>query len=119
MLDADEQGAGSRDDADGNCSVAVNQGSCPGIEQPAASGRHTNPSHAAQARHDRFQSKLVLGPASGMQRGGSAKDIVPQKRTPLEEQVYELKRKHPGVLLVIEVGQDPALIVISTHFVFC
>ncbi|KAK9916549.1 hypothetical protein WJX75_003960 [Coccomyxa subellipsoidea] len=79
--------------------------SSPDRDQPGVSGRSAPVSGAAQARrHERFQNKLVLGPASGLQKRGSAVDIVPQKRTPLEDQVYELKRKHPGVLLVIEVG---------------
>jgi hypothetical protein len=59
---------------------------------------------AAAARHERFQNKLVLGPASGLDRRRSAQSIVAQKPTPLEEQVYELKRSHPGILLMIEVG---------------
>ena len=61
------------------------------------------------ARHQRFQNKLVLGPASGLERD---KTVVPQKTTPLEDQVYALKRKHPGILLLIEVC-SPHLITTS------
>lgn len=63
------------------------------------------PAHDPHVRHERFQNKLVLGLASGLDRGRSSQGIVPQKPTPLEEQVFELKRKHPGVLLMIEVHQ--------------
>ena len=100
-----EQGRAPGGDADVHCSVDLLGSPSPGREQPGASGRSAALSDADQAmRHLRFQNKLVLGPASGLQKRGSAVDIVPQKRTPLEEQVYELKRKHPGVLLVIEVS---------------
>lgn len=63
-------------------------------------GRAKEASHTRDARHQRFQNKLVLGPASGLERD---KTVVPQKTTPLEDQVYALKRKHPGILLLIEV----------------
>ena len=63
-------------------------------------GRAQAASYNKDARHHRFQNKLVLGPASGLERD---KTVVPQKTTPLEDQVYALKRKHPGILLLIEV----------------
>ena len=93
-------------DADVHCSVDVRPASVTDTQQTLASARRTAPPYDAQARHERFLNKLVLGPASGLQKRGSAADIVPQKRTPLEDQVYELKRKHPGVLLAIEVCQS-------------
>ena len=69
----------------------------------AATGRARGASaEDAAARHERFQNKLVLGAGAG-RRGGGAEDIVPQPRTPLEQQVDALKRKHPGMLLLIEV----------------
>ena len=72
-------------------------------ERPPASVRARGATaEDAAARHQRFQNKLVLGTGVG-RRGGGAEDIVPQPRTPLEEQVYALKRKHPGMLLLIEV----------------
>jgi hypothetical protein len=76
-------------------------------QQPAGSSGRTG-GMSAQDRHERWQSKLVHGTPAG-RRGGSAADIVPQKRTPLEEQVYALKRKHPGVLLVIEARAPPLI----------
>lgn len=100
-----ERGSVSGEVADVHCSTDLRGSSSPDRDQPGVSGRSAPVSGAAQARrHERFQNKLVLGPASGLQKRGSAVDIVPQKRTPLEDQVYELKRKHPGVLLVIEVS---------------
>lgn len=104
------EGVAQKEDADVHCSVDVRCASAPDIQQPQTSIRSTVPSYNAQARHERFQNKLVLGPASGLQKRGSAADIVPQKRTPLEDQVYELKRKHPGVLLAIEVCQSVLLV---------
>ena len=71
-------------------------------------------SYSKDARHQRFQNKLVLGPASGLERD---KTVVPQKTTPLEDQVYALKRKHLGILLLIEVcsRSTPPAIAYQTH----
>ena len=69
-------------------------------EEPGRSSRAHPTSCDKEARHNRFQNKLVLGPASGLERD---KTVVPQKTTPLEDQVYALKRKHPGILLLVEV----------------
>ena len=69
-------------------------------EEPGRSSRAPPISCDKEARHSRFQNKLVLGPASGLARD---KTIVAQKTTPLEDQVYALKRKHPGILLLVEV----------------
>ncbi|KAK9814927.1 hypothetical protein WJX73_002195 [Symbiochloris irregularis] len=52
--------------------------------------------------HQRFQNKLVLG--HGNRKHADSSTIVPQKHTPLELQVVDLKKRHPGVLLAIEVG---------------
>ncbi|KAK9827992.1 hypothetical protein WJX81_005994 [Elliptochloris bilobata] len=59
----------------------------------------------AVARHERFQRKLAQGPA-GRRRGGepTAAAVRPAKLTPMAAQVQELQRRHPGVLLIIEVG---------------
>ena len=56
-----------------------------------------------QDMHERFQKKLVEGTESAMgyHRPG-AREIQPQKHTPLELQVVELKKRYPGFLLVIE-----------------
>ena len=101
-------------DANGHDLPAAEAGRCaPACMHPAAaaerhqqqaglSGRTAAGVLPADERHERWQSKLVHGtPAS--RRGATAADIVPKKHTPLEEQVYALKRKHPGVLLIIEV----------------
>lgn len=72
-------------------------------EEPGRSIRAHPISCDKEARHSRFQNKLVLGPASGLERD---KTVVPQKTTPLEDQVYALKRKHPGILLLVEVCPD-------------
>lgn len=72
-----------------------------GRKAPVTSRRTQPASYDKEARHGRFQNKLVLGPASGLERD---KTVVPQKTTPLEDQVYALKRKHPGILLLIEVS---------------
>ncbi len=74
------------------------QPSCRAI--PVTTGRSKPALYNKDAQHQRFQNKLVLGPASGLERD---KTVVPQKTTPLEDQVYALKRKHPGILLLIEV----------------
>ena len=71
-------------------------------QQAGPSGRRATGALAPEERHERWQSKLVHGTPTS-RRGATAADIVPQNRTPLEEQVHALKRKHPGVLLVIEV----------------
>ena len=65
-----------------------------GTSSSAQPGR---PRYSVDAQHERFQNKLVLGPWD------RDKTVVPQKTTPLEDQVYALKRKHPGILLLIEV----------------
>ncbi|KFM28546.1 DNA mismatch repair protein Msh3 [Auxenochlorella protothecoides] len=63
--------------------------------------------------HDRFQRKLVSGQAATRgERAAEAKQSVTvtgtpppgAKLTPLEQQVTDLKRQHPGVLLVVECG---------------
>mmetsp|Transcript_23727 Transcript_23727/g.51829 ORF Transcript_23727/g.51829 Transcript_23727/m.51829 type:complete len:244 (+) Transcript_23727:141-872(+) len=47
---------------------------------------------------ERNENDEASGDASAGAKGSDSKD------TPLEKQVVELKRKHPGVLLLIEVG---------------
>lgn len=68
--------------------------------------------HAADQAglHDRFQRKLVSGMAitrrerAEEQRQACAMEPAPgAKLTPLEQQVFDLKRQHPGVLLIVEV----------------
>ena len=67
--------------------------------QPGAAKQVPPPRPGA---HQRFQNKLVLGIGNRKAAGKDA--IVPQKHTPLELQVVELKDKHAGVLLAIEVS---------------
>lgn len=68
--------------------------------------------HAAQQqipprvgqRHYRFQQKLVIG--AGNRNEGTAKAtsaVTKPKYTPLELQIVDLKDKHPGILLIVEV----------------
>lgn len=68
--------------------------------------------HAAQQqvpprvgqRHHRFQQKLVIG--AGNKHEGTAKAmsaVIKPKYTPLELQIVDLKDKHPGILLIVEV----------------
>ena len=55
-------------------------------------------------RHQRFQQKLVIGAgnkAEGNARGAAA--VTKPKYTPLELQIVELKDRHPGILLIVEV----------------
>ena len=59
-------------------------------------------------RHQRFQRKLVVG--AGNKPEGQAKGmpaVTKPKYTPLELQIVELKDKHPGVLLIVEVTKPP------------
>ena len=51
-------------------------------EEPGRSSRGHPISCDKEVRHSRFQNKLVLGPASGLERD---KTVVPQKTTPLED----------------------------------
>ncbi len=60
------EGGAPKEDADVYCSVDVRCASPTDMQQTRASAKSTAPSYNAQARHERFQSKLVLGPASGL-----------------------------------------------------
>ena len=51
-----------------------------------------------------LQAKLIHGKSK---RQAGSDSIVPQKHTPLELQVVEFKKKHPGILLIIEVVKSP------------
>jgi DNA mismatch repair protein MSH3 len=83
-------------------------------DQPAAHPTSDSDSHAAQpssrsaasiparhaGRHLRFQQKLARPSPKEPAAGESAPK---QPFTPLELQIVDLKRRHPGVLLVVEV----------------
>lgn len=74
------------------------------LEPRADQNHHAPPPNRPRRpdNHQRFQNKLVLGIGNRKQQDRSS--IVPQKHTPLELQVVELKENNPGVLLAIEVG---------------
>lgn len=58
------------------------------------------------ARHQRFQNKLVIGRGNSKRDAAAPADVgaAKPKYTPLELQIVALKRKHPNVLLIVEVG---------------
>lgn len=86
-------------------SAHTSRGSTP----QAAGNTHTSQVPArVEHRHQRFQQKLVIGAGNkpeGPARGMPA--VTKPKYTPLELQIVELKDKHPGVLLIVEVTKLP------------
>lgn len=88
----------------GDAHVAGNPSTA--VPQPAklAAGPKQAPT---KDNHQRFQNKLVHG--IGNRKHGDSNTIVPQKHTPLELQVVDLKQKHPGVLLAVEVRSPSSL----------
>ena len=58
------------------------------------------------ARHQRFQNKLVIGRGNSKRDTAAPADVgaAKPKYTPLELQIVALKREHPNVLLIVEVG---------------
>ncbi|KAL0026611.1 hypothetical protein WJX77_010338 [Trebouxia sp. C0004] len=76
--------------------------------QPASAARESHPTQAparVEQRHQRFQQKLVIG--AGNKPEGHSKSmpaVTKPKYTPLELQIVDLKDRHPGVLLIVEVG---------------
>ena len=58
------------------------------------------------ARHQRFQNKLVIGRGNSKRDAAAPVDVgaAKPKYTPLELQIVTLKHKHPNVLLIVEVG---------------
>lgn len=58
-----------------------------------------------EQRHQRFQQKLVVGAGNKAEQGHARgmPAVTNPKYTPLELQIVELKDKHPGVLLIVEV----------------
>ena len=58
------------------------------------------------ARHQRFQNKLVIGRGNSKRDAAAPADAgaAKPKYTPLELQIVALRRKHPNVLLIVEVG---------------
>ena len=72
--------------------------------QPHHPSQHSVPARVEQ-RHQRFQQKLVMGAGNRTYRETQKLDAITKpKYTPLELQIIELKEKHPGVLLVVEVS---------------
>lgn len=79
-------------------------------EVGAPAGQPAQPAAGQAELHDRFQRKLVSGMAitrkerAEEQRQACSTEPAPgAKLTPLEQQVFDLKRQHPGVLLIVEV----------------
>ena len=74
-----------------------------GLQQPAPATEAAIPARL-EHRHQRFQQKLVVGAGNKAER--HARGIpaaVKPKYTPLELQIVELRERHPGVLLIVEV----------------
>lgn len=77
--------------------------SCPtNSGSPAQPMRSINDPETAAKRHERFVEKFAQMEREREQK--RRRVDTPQAYSPLELQVLELKRKHPGVLLAIEVG---------------
>ena len=70
-------------------------------QQPS---QHPVPARIEQ-RHQQFQQKLVMGAGNRTYRETQKLNAITKpKYTPLELQIVELKEKHPGVLLIVEVS---------------
>ena len=87
--------------------VALEEGKPPPADVLLPSRAASNEEERARL-HERFQNKLVGGHAAGQEGRAAARAaaLVPQphaKLTPLEQQVTDLKRQNPGILLVVEV----------------
>lgn len=66
--------------------------------------QHPVPARVEQ-RHQQFQQKLVMGAGNRTYRETQKLNAITKpKYTPLELQIVELKEKHPGVLLIVEVS---------------
>jgi len=85
--------------------------------QPATAAIESHPIQAparVEQRHQRFQQKLVIG--AGNKPEGHSKAMpaaTKPKYTPLELQIVELKDRHPGVLLIVEVTRT------ADHIILC
>ena len=74
------------------------------------------PAGRNEALYGRFQQKLVHGNAT--RKRGNSDDAAPksevqlgtQKLTPMEQQIVELKRKYPGILLIVEVSLSAGML---------
>ena len=75
--------------------------------QPQQPSQHSVPARVEQ-RHQRFQQKLVMGAGNRTYRETQKLNAITKpKYTPLELQIVELKEKHSGVLLIVEVSSFP------------
>ena len=82
----------------------------------SASMQHTAPAAETaiparvEQRHQRFQQKLVVGAGNKAERNArGVPAAVKPKYTPLELQIVELRERHPGVLLIVEVTEHACL----------
>lgn len=75
--------------------------------QTASAGIESHPTQVparVEQRHQRFQQKLVIGAGNKPEAHSKAMPAVTKpKYTPLELQIVDLKDRHPGVLLIVEV----------------
>lgn len=76
---------------------------------PASTDLLSSPPHTVPARvehrHQRFQQKLVMGAGNKTYKETQKLSAMTKpKYTPLELQIVELKERHPGVLLIVEVS---------------
>lgn len=84
-------------------------------EDPPQALQHTVPARVEQ-RHQRFQQKLVMGAGNRTYRETKKLNAITKpKYTPLELQIVELKQKHPGVLLIVEVSRCIAAVIPPAH----
>lgn len=120
-------------DDEGPSASAPNSSACVGVQDLHSVNGHdaslisTADIHAAQQqipsrvghRHQRFQQKLVVGAGNkteGNVRGTAA--VTKPKYTPLELQIVELKDKHPGILLIVEVCSSTSRLSSATASIF-
>jgi len=86
--------------------------------QPASAGIQSHPTQVparVEQRHQRFQQKLVIGAGNKPEAHSKAMPAVTKpKYTPLELQIVDLKDRHPGVLLIVEVTRSSPQIATSS-----
>ncbi len=87
--------------------------------QPASAGIQSHPTQVparVEQRHQRFQQKLVIGAGNKPEAHSKAMPAVTKpKYTPLELQIVDLKDRHPGVLLIVEVTTSSCANVANCH----
>lgn len=85
--------------------------------QPVNPGMQSHPTQVparVEQRHQRFQQKLVVGAGNKPEAHSKAMPAFTKpKYTPLELQIVDLKDRHPGVLLIVEVTRS------ADHIILC